>query len=81
MSKEKTVLQRVREQLKNLGSSEFDAVADNPALQNLFDERQALMAEMNAAKKAAAAEAAAPYLEAIEKIERNYAMYLKLSSR
>ena len=81
MAKEKTALRRVREQLKNLGYSEFASVADNEALQSLFNERQVLKAEMNVAKKEAAAEAAKPCAEALEKIERNYAMYLKLQSR
>lgn len=81
MSKEKTALQRVREQLKNLGNSEFAAVAENEALQSLFNERQALIAEMHVAKKEAAAKAAEPYQQALNKLEANYAMYLKLSSR
>lgn len=67
-------------QLKNIGNSEFAAVAENQALQALFDERQALIAEMNVAKKEAAAKAAEPYQEALSKLEANYAMYLKLSS-
>lgn len=81
MVKEKTALQRVREQLKNMGCSEFASVANNAALQELFNERQLLKAEMNIAKKEAAAEAAKPYEEALDKIERTYAMYLKLQSR
>ena len=81
MAKEKTALQRVREQLKNLGFSEFASVADNEALQNLFDQRQVLKAEMNMAKREAAAEAAKPYEELLAKLEGQYAMYLKLQSR
>lgn len=81
MAKEKTALQRVREQLKDLGFSEFASVAENEALQHLFDQRQLLKAEMNVAKREAAAEAAKPYEEALEKIEKQYAMYLKLQSR
>lgn len=78
---EKTVLQRVREQMKNAGMSEFATVADNPYLQELFDERQALKVEMNLAKKEAAAEAAKPYEELILAIDKQYALYLRLSSK
>jgi dynactin complex subunit len=75
----RTVLEKVREQLKSLGKSEFAAVGENPSLQALFDQRQALKVEMNAAKKAAMAEAAKPYEEALDRIEKQYAMYIKLS--
>ena len=81
MTKTRTVLQQVREQLKNIGSSEFEAVASNENLQALFDQRQALKAEMNAAKKEAAARAAEPYEIELDRIERQYALYIKLSSR
>lgn len=74
------VLKRVRARISALGNSEFDAVSDQPALKDLWDQVQNLREEMNEAKKAAAAAAAAPYMEAIGQIEKRYAMILKLSS-
>jgi hypothetical protein len=74
------ILKRVRARISALGNSEFDAVSDQPALKELWEQVQSLREEMNEAKKAAAAAAAAPYLEAIGQIEKRYAMILKLSS-
>lgn len=74
------ILKEVRARISQLGNSEFAAVADQPMLKQLWEQIQDLRAEMNEAKKAAAAEAAKPYMETIEQAEKRYAMLLKLSS-
>jgi hypothetical protein len=74
------ILKEVRARIAKLGNSEFAAVADQPMLRQMWEQIQDLRAEMNEAKKAAAAEAAKPYLETIEQVEKRYAMLLKLSS-
>lgn len=74
------VLKSVRKRLSELGNSEFSAREDQPALVEMWEKMQDLREEMNEAKKAAAAEAAKPYLEAIQEIEKRYAMLLKLSA-
>jgi ribulose kinase len=75
-----SILPDVRKALLKIGASETGDVLGNEMLQGLWGQIQDLRAEMNEAKKAAAAEAAKPYLEAIEQIEKRYAMFLKLSS-
>lgn len=74
------ILKEVRARISAMGNSEFAAVADQPLLKELFEQIQELRAEMNEAKKLAAAEAAKPYMETIEQAEKRYAMLLKLSS-
>lgn len=77
-----SILATVRKQLmKSTESTEQEILAEGTAITEMWDQIQILKLEMNAAKKAAAEEAAKPYLEAIEKIEKRYAMYLKLQSR
>ena len=71
-------IKSVRNNLAKLGGSELAAVASNDYLKDLFDQKQRLMNEMNAAKRKAADEAAAPYLETIAEIDRMYAMMLTL---
>lgn len=75
-----SVLDDIRKKLATLGNSEFTAKEDQPALQEMWEKMQELREEMNNAKKAAAAEAAKPYLEAIEQIEKRYALLLRLSA-
>lgn len=75
-----SILPDIRKQLLKMGASETGDAVDNVMLQGMWGQMQALRNEMNEAKKAAAAEAAKPYLEAIEQIEKRYAMFLKLSS-
>lgn len=60
----------------NLGGSEIKAVATNEGMQELFRQKQALIVEMNAAKRQAAEAAAQPYLEAIREIDQMYGMML-----
>ena len=77
-----SVLADVRKQLmKSTEGTEQEILSEGSAVAAMWEQIQALRLEMNAAKKAAAEEAAKPYLEAIDKIERRYAMYLKLQSR
>ncbi len=68
----------VRQNLAKLGGSELAAVASNEYLKDLFDQKQQLLREMNVAKRAAADEAAKPYLETIAEIDKMYAMMLTL---
>lgn len=75
-----TVLEQVRRTLKSSGMSEAQLSADHDAVKGLFGRLQELREEMNEAKKAAAAEAAAPYLAEMEKIEKQYAMLIRLSA-
>lgn len=70
------LIRAVRINIANLGGSELKAVATNEGMQDLFKQKQALMSEMNAAKKRAAEEAAQPYLDAIREIDQMYGMML-----
>ena len=74
------VLNDIRMKLAKLNKSEIDAKESQPALQEMWEKMQDLREEMNAAKKAAAAEAAKPYLELISEIEKKYAVLLRLTS-
>ncbi len=71
-------IKNVRSSLAKLGGSELAAVASNDYLKDLFGQKQRLMNEMNIAKRNAADEAAAPYIETIAEIDRMYAMMLTL---
>lgn len=74
-------LRKVRAEIsRRSGQSEFSALENNPSLVEIRDQIQALKVEMNEAKKVAMTEAAKPYVEAIEKLEADYAFFLKLSS-
>lgn len=76
-----SILSDVRKQLMTkTGQTEQEILSEGSAITAMWDQIQSLKLEMNAAKKAAAEEAAKPYLEAIEKIEKRYAMYIKLQS-
>lgn len=73
-----SVLAQVRKQLMN-SREEQVALEEGGMVRAMWEQRQALKLEMNEAKKKAAEEAAQPYLEMLEKIEKRYAMYMKLS--
>ena len=76
------ILSEVRKQLMSkTEATEQEILAEGTAITAMWEQLQDLKLEMNAAKKLAAEEAAKPYLEAMAKIERRYAMYLKLQSR
>lgn len=71
------LIRSVRINIANLGGSELKAIATNESMQDLFRQKQALMAEMNAAKRKAAEEAAQPYLDAIKELDQMYGMMLQ----
>jgi hypothetical protein len=71
------LIRQVRLNLKNLGGSELKAMANNEGLKELFSQRQQLISEMNAAKKRAIAEAAAPYESALQELDQMYSMMLQ----
>lgn len=81
MNERKPVLAQVRRVLLEMGASEMQETRDDEMLQSLFDQIQDLRREMNEAKKEAAARAAQPYLNAIEQVEKRYAMYLRLKGQ
>lgn len=70
------LINQTRLTISNLGGSELKAVADSKTLQKLFEQKQALIAEMNQAKRKAADEAAKPYMEAIDDVDKTYAFML-----
>jgi hypothetical protein len=72
------LIKSVRLSISNIGGSELKAVADNEGMQEMFKQKQALIAEMNTAKRQAADTAAAPYLEAIAELDQMYAMMLTM---
>jgi hypothetical protein len=69
-------IKNTRLMISNLGGSELKAVANSETLQKLFLQKQALIAEMNQAKREAADEAAKPYLEAIQSVDEKYSFML-----
>ena len=79
-SQDRPILAEMRKQLVAIGASEMESRAENETLQAMWARLQELREEMNEAKMAAAAEAARPYLETMAKIEKSYAMIIKLSS-
>lgn len=73
----KGTLSQVRRKLLEMGASE-QIEQDDPYIAGLFNQLQALRQEMNEAKKEAAAEAARPYLETIDAVEKRYGVYIRL---
>lgn len=76
---DRPILADMRRQLNAIGASEMELVSNNETLQVMFDRLQELREEMNQAKLEAAQAAAEPYLQLIRRIEKDYAMILKLS--
>lgn len=72
------LVSRIRKNIASMGGSEAKAIATNAGLKELWNDKQALLAEMNQAKKRAAEEAAKPYLELIEEIDLQYAFMLQM---
>jgi hypothetical protein len=72
------LIRQVRINVANIGGSELKAIASNESLQELFKQRQALLSEMNMAKRKAADDAAVPYLEAILEVDQMYSMMLTM---
>ncbi len=73
------LIRNVRLYISKHGNSELEIVANDEYMQDLFRKKQELINEMNNTKRKAADEAAAPYLEAIAEIDRQYAMMLTLN--
>ena len=74
------LINTVRKNIANLGNSELSLRANNESLQEMWAQKQGLLQEMNAAKRAAAEAAAQPYLEAIAEVDQMYATILSLIS-
>lgn len=72
------LVSRIRKNIAKMGGSEAKAIATNSGLKSLWADKQALLSEMNSAKKAAAEEAAKPYLELIAEIDEQYAVLLQM---
>lgn len=66
--------------IAQLNGNEARVISTNAMMKDLWTRRQALMLEMNEAKKRAAEEAARPYQEQIEDIDTQYALLLHLVS-
>jgi hypothetical protein len=69
---------RIRKNIAKMGGSEAKAIATNSGLKSLWADKQALLSEMNRAKKEAAEAAARPYLELIAEIDEQYAVLLQM---
>lgn len=72
------IVKRIRRNIAIAGGSELKAIATNEGLKGLRDDKQLLLIEMNKAKKTAAEEAAAPYLELIHDLDEQYAFLLQM---
>jgi hypothetical protein len=72
------LVNRIRANIAAVGGSEARAIATNESLKVMWNDKQALLAEMNQAKKAAASAAAKPYLELIEELDQQYAFLLQM---
>ncbi len=77
---DKSYMKDAREHLSGTGQSEVALMEELPGAEELWKEIQELKLEMNAAKKKAVEEAAAPYLIKLKDLEDQYAFVLKLSS-
>ena len=71
-------LEPLRNELEKAGTSEFWLATDNLAVQDLWQERQNLMAEMNQAIATAVRNIQAQYAERLRDADQQYAMYLQL---
>lgn len=74
------ILTGVRSKVANSGGSELAALSSNEGLREIFVQRQTILKDMNAAKKAAAIRAAEPFLNSLEELDRQYAMILSMTS-
>jgi hypothetical protein len=71
------LVSRIRKNIAEIGGSELKARATNEGLQQLWADKQSLLAEMNQAKRAAAEAAAKPYLDLIQELDEQYAVLLQ----
>lgn len=76
----KDLIKSVRISAFRSGGSELQTLALNDGLREIFVQRQKLIAEMNSAQIKAAKEAAQPFLNALEDLDRQYAMILSMTS-
>lgn len=74
------LIKKIRNNIATLNGSELKEVANNESLRELFSQKQTLILSMNVAKRKAAENAAKPYLESIEEIDKMYAVLLMLIS-
>ena len=72
------LIERVRNSIASLGGSEAKAITDNIGLKGLWEDKQALLAEMNKAKREAAELAAQPYLDVLKDLDEQYAFLLRM---
>jgi len=75
-----SILSDFRSNLSKLKINEFASVEDQPSLKEMWSRMQELREEMNLAKRNALNEAAKPYMEVIEQIEKRYSVILRLSN-
>lgn len=75
-----SLIKKIRSMLTAVNGSETKAIATDENIKSLWKDRQALVLEMNKAKKIAAEEAAIPYLDLIKDIDEQYAMMIALVS-
>lgn len=83
MSKSKSLQEQIddaRQSLLEKGSTEFDLREKQPGLKSAWENLQKLKAEMYEAVNKASEEAAAPFQEEIEKLEKRYLLLLKMSA-
>lgn len=80
MTKDETYIDQARRGLVDSGGSEVDLRQNLDGASELWDKIQEVKAKMNIAKKAAAEEAAKPFLQEITELEEEYAFIIKLSS-
>jgi len=74
------VIANVRKHITADGKSEIILRQRYEDLQQIWMERQTLLAEMNQAKKKAAEEAAQPFQQRLSELDENYATILALVS-
>ena len=72
------IISNIRKNIIVSGGSEVKALANSEWLKSMFDAKQELLSEMNKAKRAASDEAAKPFIELINNIDKQYAMVLQM---
>jgi len=72
------IVAKIRANIVEMKGSEVKAIATSDSLKSMWNHKQTLLAEMNAAKKLAAEEAAKPYLDLIAEVDLEYAFLLQM---
>jgi hypothetical protein len=75
-----SVLDDVRLKLSKIGVNEQDVRDKQAGLVEIFKELQQVRYAMNAEKIKAANEAAVPYLQKIDELEKKYALLLRINA-